>query len=383
MTKEKNSLFRFTVPVLLVAIVSRMALRRIEGQEPAACTVMRKTLLTAQKIDTWFMAKYPEREYDLPNIPFQVVKDCGWRSWRMPYGYKFTAVEEPMSEKEVVDKFMALNKEVEIREVRHGITSLMGLATLTEGVPKRGPFKEAWKCISTGECTLYFDNSWRNQDYLHLMDKEAVDTFTPGVKLGTMFMSTHKEKTRTASLHASNSKSVALQFTSTKTWEFVTPQVMKKYLYPVTKKAINVVDISTRNETEILQNVPHFTVHGHPGVGIYFPEHWYHIVYSWAGLNTMTNFRQVNTPLDSIKNTPFSLPKALRLAVVGITVQMLPNWIMRPIHRRLQHQRKNFEHDIYREMIFRESPIGAEFADAPIYHTYENMKELKKSKKMQ
>ena len=98
--------------------------------------------------------------------------------------------------------------------------------------------------------------------------------------------------------------------TSAKTWEFVPPYFVKKCLCPLTKKAISVVDVTTTNETEILRNIPHFTVTAKAGEGI-FSEHWHHIACSNEGLNTMTNWREVNTPLDSFRNSPYPLFKSL------------------------------------------------------------------------
>lgn len=361
MAKEQKSLFRFTVPVLVVAILSKMALKRMQGPEPAACTVLRNTLLTTKKVDSWMMEKEPTKSYDIPHIPFQVIKDCGWRSFKMPYAYKFTFLENPMSDDELLEKFLERNKQVEYRATTKGITSLFGLASSNNAMPQKGSFKEAWDCISKSKCSMYFDNSWSKSDYVEILSSEVVDTLTQGIKFGTMFMCNLKKKTRTASLHATPTQSLATQMTSAKTWEFITPQVVKKYLHPLTKKALNVVDITTTNETKVLENIPHFTVTAKAGEGIFFPEYWYHIVYSHEGLNIMTNWRQVNTPLDSLRNSPYPLFKSLKLAAIGFAVQLAPRELVRKIHAKKAPNRKNPEEDKYRQMIFKASVNGEEY----------------------
>ena len=117
---------------------------------------------------------------------------------------------------------------------------------------------------------MCFDNSWSKHDYESILPKDVVDTLTQGIKFGTIFMCNLKKKSRTAGLHATSTQTLATQMTSAKTWEFVPPCFVKKYLCPLTKKALIVVDITTTNETEILRNIPHFTVTAKAGEGIFF-----------------------------------------------------------------------------------------------------------------
>jgi len=307
------------------------------------------------------MEQDPTKTYDIPHIPFQVIKDCGWRSFKMPYAYKFTFLENPMSDDELLDKFLERNKEVEYRDTQDGITALFGLASSNGAVPKKGTFKEAWECISKAKCSMYFDNSWSKKDYEEILTPSVVDTLTQGIKFGTMFMCNLKKYTRTASLHASPTQSLATQMTSAKTWEFIAPEVVKKYLHPLTKKALNVVDITTLNETEVLRNIPHYTVTGKAGEGIFFPAYWYHIVYSHEGLNIMTNWRQINSPLDSFKSSPYPLFKSMKLAALGFAVKMAPRSLVRKIHAKRAPFRKNAAEDMYRDMIYRASVNGEKY----------------------
>jgi len=330
----------------------------MQGPEPAACTVLRNTLLTTKKIDSWMMEKEPTKEYDIPHIPFQVIKDCGWRSFKMPYAYKFTFLPEPIGEDELLAKFLERNKQVEYRDSVDGVTALFGLGSMNKSIPKKGYFEEAWQCISKSKCSMYFDNSWSKKDYESILPKDVVDTLTHGIKFGTMFMCNLKKKSRTASLHASPTQSLATQMTSAKTWEFIPPYVVKKYLYPVTKKALSVVDITTANETEVLRNIPHFTVTAKAGEGLFFPEYWYHIVYSHEGLNTMTNWRQVNTPLDSFRNSPYPLFKSLKQAALGFVVSMAPRALVVKVHAARAPFRNNADEDVYRQMIYAASING-------------------------
>lgn len=359
MSKNKSR-FRFTIPILFLALALKRVFRYTLKPEPAACTVLRNTLLTTKKIDSWMMEKEPTKQYDIPHIPFQVIKDCGWRSFKMPYAYKFTFLEEPLSEDELLAKFLERNKQVEYRDVVDGITALFGIGSSNKAVPKKGAFKEAWDCISKSKCSMYFDNSWSKKDYESILPTDVVDTLTQGIKFGTMFMTNLKKKTRTAALHATATQSLATQMTSTKTWEFIPPYTVKKYLFPLTKKALNVVDITTANETEVLRNIPHFTVTAKAGEGIFFPEYWYHIVYSHEGLNTMTNWRQVNTPLDSFRNSPYPLFKSLKLALLGFVVQMAPKALVVKVHAARAPFRDNAEQDYYRQIIYKDSINGVD-----------------------
>ena len=360
MAKEK-SLFRFTIPILIVALVSKMVLRRMQGPEPAACTVLRNTLLTTKKVDSWMMEKEPTKSYDVPHIPFQVIKDCGARSFKMPYAYKFTFLENPLSEDELLTKFLERNKQVEYRASTAGITALFGMTSSNNAMPQKGSFKEAWECISKSKCSMYFDNSWSKTDYVELLSAEVVDSLTHGIKFGTMFMCNLKKFTRTAALHSSPTQSLATQMTSAKTWEFVTPEVVKKYLHPLSKKALSVVDITTANETKVFENIPHFTVTAKAGEGLFFPEYWYHIVYSHPGLNIMTNWRQINTPLDSFRNSPYPFFKSLKFAALGFVVQLAPRSLVVKIHAMKAPRRKNAAEDMYREMIYRASVNGEQY----------------------
>jgi len=354
MSKEKSS-YRFAVPVLIVAIVLRMVQRRMEGPEPAACTVMRTTLLTTQKIDTWMMEKEPTKTYDIPHIPFQIIQDCGWRSFKMPYAFKFTFLEEPLDEDELVAKFLERNKQVEYRDVLPGINANFGIGTSNKAIPRKGLFEEAWKCISKGKCSMYFDNSWSKKDYESILPKNVVDTLTHGIKFGTMFMANPKKYILTAALHATGTQSLATQMTGAKTWIFIPPYVVKKYLYPITTKALSVTAVATGNETEILRNIPHFTVTANAGEGIYFPGYWYHIVYSHEGLNTMTNWRQVNSPIDQFMASPYPLIKNLKLTAVALAVRFAPKALVVKIHAARAPFRRNHDQDMYKEMIYKAS----------------------------
>ena len=82
------------------------------------------------------MEKEPTKEYDIPLIPFQVIKDCGWRSFKMPHAYKFTFSHEPIGEDELLAKFLERNKQVEYRDVVNGVTALFGIGAMNTFVPK-------------------------------------------------------------------------------------------------------------------------------------------------------------------------------------------------------------------------------------------------------
>lgn len=353
MAKDSGSIFRYSLPLLIVAMFMKIGMKRMAGPEPAACTVLRNVLLSTKKVNEWKLEKDPSIPGVLPDIPFEVIQSCGWRSWKMPYAYTFTFLEDPIPADELVKMFLERNKMVQYRESVPGITNHFGIASSNKAIPKDGPFREAWEFISKGKASLYFDNSWSMKEYENILSKDIVGLMTKGIKFGTMFMCNLKKHTRTASLHAASTKSLAMQMSSSKTWELIAPNAAKKHLYLLSKKALNVVDVITLNETDVFANIPHYTVVSKAGQGLYFPEFWYHIVYSDKGINIMTNWRQTNDPISSFKNSPYGTFKSLKLALMSFIVSQAPKTLVRKVQASRAPFRKNAEQDYYRELIYK------------------------------
>jgi len=307
---------KFSLPSILVvvilAIAIKIAIYYVQEPEPLVCETMKKFLLASKKTSEWQLEKDPSTVGEFPKIPFDMIEECGWRSFKeMPFPYTFQFLDstsEQLKEDYLLKTFMEKNKTVQYREVPdNAFATIFDITTLSRNSVKEGSFSEAWECISQSKCIMYFDNSWARADYETVLSKEVVDVITTGVNFGSMFLSNYAERLRTATAHAAPIKSLATQMTKTKTWDFINPKVAKEYSAVYEKSGVTLLGMMSQNQTKVLEKIPHYQVTTHPGEGLYFPEFWIHIVTSDGGMNLMTNWRQDPTYVDLFMNSPHKL----------------------------------------------------------------------------
>lgn len=309
--------------VVGLAIFVKVVTFQMSEPEPSACKTMKLFLLASKLTSEWQLEKDPSIVGQFPKIPFDMIQECGWRSFKdMPFPYTFQFLDpnsEELREEKLLDIFLKKNKTVQYREVpEDGYATEFGITTFSKHSPKEGTFAEAWECISQSKCIMYFDNSWKREDYESVMSKDVVDTLTKGVNFGSMFLSHYAKRMVTAAAHAAPFKSLATQMTKTKTWDFINPKVARKYNQVFEEAGVTLLGMMSQNQTKVLEMIPHYQVTTHPGEGLYFPEFWIHIVTSDGGMNLMTNWRQDPTFYDMFMNSPHSTG-----TTVGLMMKMM------------------------------------------------------------
>ena len=149
----------------------------------------------------------------------------------MPYPFKFKYESNNMSDKEFGDIMLSRNKTVDVRpsvsaEILRKSTPF-GDVTRKGYFPQTMPFNDAWDDIKMGKKVMYFDNSWRGRDFLHIMSQSAYETLNSASSIvASFFLSDYEEDFLTATAHASFTPSVATQVINTKTWIFFNPKAL-------------------------------------------------------------------------------------------------------------------------------------------------------------
>lgn len=340
MAKNDNSsgsIKRYSAVILVIAIITK---KYLTVPEPLACTTMRDILLSSKKANDIMLEKDPSVPGVFPKIPLEMVKDCGARSWRMPYPYTFKFMDDPLSEDELIKIFLERNKEVRYRDNVPGETALFGKSVSNRALPVKGPFSKAWECISKGTCSMYFDNTWTKEDYKKIMPRDIYDILSTN-KYGSMFLSNSNKFYRTVSAHAEYSNSVSLQMVNNKTWEIIPPYVAKKYL-PVKKQAgIALIEFNAVNQTKYLDHVPHYRFTVTPGEGFFFPGYYFHIVYNYPGVNIMTSWRQLGHQLEMLHLSPLNPLDTLHHILQSLlTEKILPEAVFKRIHIKMSEKRQ-------------------------------------------
>ena len=303
------------------------------GKEPVACTTMRESLLATQKVAEWEFDKDPSVARSFPEMPFDLIKECGAESFKMPFPYVFTfdeTADSVQDQQKYVDLFLAKNKTVahrpadveEHRAFGFFLNRFIGLV--------RDSFDYVWGCINSGECILYFDNSWTPADYGDILGEDVSKALFSSSDFGSMFLSNYNSYRMTAGAHAAPIKSLATQFLNYKDWIFYDPKVVKKYLRVETSTAITIISPMTQNHDEIMNSIPRYFVRTGPGQGVYFPEFWVHIVYTAPGVNLMANWRQSPTLLDNLITSPHRLRNRLRIFfLLFMKTHVVPDFVSR------------------------------------------------------
>ena len=309
-------------------------------KEPEACTVMRETLLATQKVANWNYERDVTKPMSFPKVPFHMIADCGSASFQMPFPYTFKFEENPMKADELIEKFLAKNKTVTYRpsaDFNTNINTPFNIRISMLPQMKQGSFEEAWTCISKGKCTLYFDNTWSKKDYTQIMSDEAVNTMVDGTDFGSMFMSNYKKYHLTAPFHAAPLKSLVTQMTEAKDWMFIDPAVAKKYLSIDADRKVVVMDSMAQDHDEVMKYIPKYFVRTGPGDGLYFPEWWFHTVWTEPGVNIMTNWRMPATPFNAFETSPFPMKQRLIYFVqFSVKEYVLPEWFTKWVLKNAQ-----------------------------------------------
>jgi len=255
----------------------------------------------------------------------------------MPFPFKFVFDENPLSEQEIVEHFLKKNKTVYTRMVapEEKLGDLTALGDTYQGTftSEKMSLNEAWPEIREGKRRLYFDNTWKQEDYQSVMSDVAYNTLMESsiFSFGTMFMSSAKKYYLTAPAHSAPIKSVATQSLNKKDWVFIDPKVQKKYLKSELSSTVTGVVQITQDHDEILKHVPHYSVSTNAGEGIYFPEYWTHIVYTEPGLNIMTNWRQYTQFMEAF-NSPHPMKIQMKLAILSslfkyVVPEKIGDWV--------------------------------------------------------
>ena len=330
----------------------------IFSKEPEACTVIRETLLATKKVAEWEHERDVTKPQSFPIVPFYMIADCGSESFNMPFPYKFTFEENPMGADELIEKFLAKNKTVSYRPATD--FSKVTVTPFNVRVSKllkmkQASFEEAWACISKGKCTLYFDNTWTKEDYTSIMTDEAVEALVEGSSFGSMFMSNYKKYYITAGFHAAPFKSLATQMTEAKDWIFLDPAVAKKLLPVDYNVKVAVMNPMAQDHKETMKYTPRYFVRTNAGEGIYFPEWWYHSVYTEPGVNIMTNWRMPATLINGFQTSPMIMKqKIVYFIQFGFKEYILPDWFVDWAVARAHDSQQETVHQMYdyRKSIF-------------------------------
>ena len=115
MAKNDNSSGSKTKCSAVILVIAIITKKYLTVPEPLACTTTRDIPLPSKKANDIMLEKDPSVPGVFPKIPLEMVKDCGARSWRMPYPYTFKFMDDPLSEEELIKIFLERNKEVRYR----------------------------------------------------------------------------------------------------------------------------------------------------------------------------------------------------------------------------------------------------------------------------
>jgi len=333
---------------------------RIFSSEPGACSVIRETLLATQKVANWQQRNDPATPLELPKIPFNLIEDCGRESFNMPFPYTFKWSEESISEEDLVRKFLAKNKTVAYRpaaDLRANPNTPFTMMIAKLEKMHQGSFEEAWPCISKGKCTLYFDNTWVKEDYESIMPDNVVKTLIEGSSFGSMFMSSYKNDHITAAAHSAPQKSLATQITKSKKWIFIDPMIAKEYHAVDENEFVSVLHSMSQDHDKVLKSTPRYEVITGPGDGVYFPEFWFHIVFTEGGLNTMTNWRMSAQLLEGFRRSPHTFRKKLWfMCPLFLKEYVFPDWIAKLV---LAQGHDFFQENVHKMFRFRKSLLDA------------------------
>lgn len=311
--------------ILAVAFVAFIRKLRTPA-EPVACGVIRDTLEASFKVNNWMAQRAINLNATFPIIPLSLIDKCGDASFKMPHPFKFVFDENPISGEEVVGAFLARNKTVYTRPVPplEVLERLTEFSDVYQGkfLSEKMSFQDAWPQIHDGTRRMYFDNTWESVDYKSIMSESAYDSLMAKSAFfaGSMFMSCNKKFLLTAPAHSAPVKSVATQVTNRKDWVFLDPKVVKKYLTSELNHVITKTVLISQNDAEVLKHVPHYTVSTNAGEGVYFPEYWFHIVYTEPGVNIMTNWRQQQEVM-AAWNSPSPFMDKVKMSVAAFLFQ--------------------------------------------------------------
>jgi len=163
---------------------------------------------------------------------------------------------------------------------------------------------------------MYFDNTWKEEDYLSIMSEDAYNTLMGYSTFftGSSFMSSYNKYHITAPAHSAPVKSVATQMLNRKDWVLIDPKVQNKYLTLELVALLTSTVPITQDHDEILKHVPHYTVSTNAGEGLYFPEYWIHVVYTEKGLNIMSNWR-VRSYFMDVLTSPHPIGAKMKIAI--------------------------------------------------------------------
>jgi len=335
-------------------------LRRLPG-EPLACKVMRETLEATYKVNDWMADRGISTNATFPMMPFSLIQQCGDASFRMPFPFKFVFDENPPSEEEIIEQFLKKNKTVYTRPVPPSeiMENITPFADTYQGTftPEKMSLQEAWPDILDGKRRLYFDNSWKEEDYLSVMSEDAYNTMMKSsmFSFGTMFMSSAEKYYVSAPAHSAPIKSLATQALNKKDWIFFDPKVQKKYLTPELAHVVTGLVPITQDHDEILKHVPHYSVSTNAGEGIYFPEYWMHVVYTEPGLNIMSNWRQHSHFMEAF-TSPHPMSIKMKVAIASslfeyLVPEKLGDWLKAYSQDLLQKEKSENENALMRKAI--------------------------------
>jgi len=299
-----------------------------------ACAVMREILGATQKVAEWEFDKDPTIPRSFPEVPFELLRQCGSPSFGMPFPYVFTFDENPLDAQSYMDIFLAKNKTVahRVSGEEAKINYLFGFYLQELASLVWAPFETVWNCISAGECVLYFDNSWSPDDFRQVLGEDASDVLTSASDFGSMFLSNYDEYRLTASTHAAPFKSLVTQMTAYKDWVFMDPAVYKKYLPVETESAITVIAPMSQNQDDIFSRIPRYNVRTNAGQGVYFPEFWLHTVTTAPGINLMANWRQSPTLIDNFITSPHKWKNRMKIVMLLFMKEyIVPDWLSKAL----------------------------------------------------
>ena len=159
-------------------------------------------------------------------------------------------------------------------------------------------------------------------------------------------MSNYDKYYITAVFHSSPHQFIVTQMTKAKDWVFIDPAVAKKYLPVDTTEKVAVINPMA---------TPRYFFRTEAGEGLYFPEWWYHTVYTEPGINITSNWRMHVYILNTFNASPMSMKQRLIFFVKFSTLRYIfPEWFVKMIIGRGHdsHQSKVHQSFDYRKSIF-------------------------------
>lgn len=369
MKKEETSASPVKKAVLIVfgAVVAKQAINiAFPSKESVACKVIRDALTATKKVTEYQYDKIdPKTPLKFPEIPFDLIQECGPESFNMPFPFLFTFEENPKekySEEILVEKFITANKTVDYRASYpfKNPQTYFGSQVRINAEPKSAPFSQVWPCLSKGECLLYGDNSWKKKDYEKIMSKDVAKTLIETSAFGTTFVINLPKHQQTAPIHAAALKSLVTQMTNYKEWIFIDPKVAKKALPVARSGGVTSVELFTQTDEDVLKTIPHFTARTDAGQGLYFPEFWMHVVFTGPGLNIITNWRMQPNFIDTFKASPYPKMKETLFFTTAMFLKayVLPDWVT------AQADRKAATRDTWEKEMFWEKRMAVHAKNA-------------------